>query len=59
MQRNGQKHDKNLKEKNGRKTVSPPSFFCKRFLTWTFPIIFNGVFELPLLRNAPKRHERK
>ena len=35
------------------------NFFGQKFLTWTFPkFFFNGVFELPLLRNAQKRHKK-
>jgi hypothetical protein len=47
------------KEKNGRNSFSPPHFFGKKFLTWTFSQKFlNGVFGLPLLRNAQKRHKK-
>jgi hypothetical protein len=34
------------------------NFFGQKFLTWTFPQKHYGVFELPLLRNAQKRHQK-
>ena len=34
------------------------NFFGQKFLTWTFPKSFYGVFELPLLGNAQKRHKK-
>jgi hypothetical protein len=33
------------------------NFFGQKFLTWTYPKGFLGVFELPLLRNAEKHHK--
>jgi hypothetical protein len=36
----------------------PPQLFCKKLLTYEwFAKSFNSVFELPLLRNAQKRHK--
>jgi hypothetical protein len=35
------------------------NFFGQKFLTWTFPKKVFGVFELPLLRNAQKRHGKR
>jgi hypothetical protein len=35
------------------------NFFGKKFLTWTSPPKKNGVFELPVLRNAQKRQQKK
>jgi hypothetical protein len=34
------------------------NFFGQKLLTWIFPKSFYGVFELPLLRNAQKRHKK-
>jgi hypothetical protein len=34
------------------------NFFGQFFLTWASPRAFYGVFELPLLRNAQKRHKK-
>jgi hypothetical protein len=46
------------KGKNDRKKMVFLKFFDKKLLTWTSPknIVF-VVFELPLLRNAQKRHK--
>jgi hypothetical protein len=59
MQRNSQKRNKTKpKEKNDRKTsFFSPQLFWQKVLTWTFSNeLFCGVFELPSLRNAQKRH---
>jgi hypothetical protein len=53
MQRNGQKRDK---KSRWEKTKGKKFFFSKVF-DMDFPQkVFYGVFELPLLRNAQKRH---
>jgi hypothetical protein len=64
MQRNGQKRDKKMSMgKDDRKKV----FFLSRLSTFSAKffdmdlhqkVVF-GVFELPLLRNAQKRHKKK
>jgi hypothetical protein len=58
MHRNGQKRDKkNRREKNDRKKVFFPQLFRPKVFDMDFPHkVFYGVFELPLLRNAQKRH---
>jgi hypothetical protein len=61
MQRNGQKRDN--KNRSGKTTGKVIvfcflSFFGKKFSTFDMDSpqrVFNGVFELPLLRNAQKR----
>jgi hypothetical protein len=64
MQRNGQKRDKKKSMGKGkdsllkdeRKKVFFPQFFRPKVFDMYFPQkLFNGVFELPLLRNAQKR----
>ena len=59
MQRNGQKRDKkNRWEKTKGKKKS--QLFRPKVFDMDFPQkVFNGVFELPLLRNAQKRHKTK
>jgi hypothetical protein len=59
MQRNGKKMRlKKSKEKNRKKLVF--STFCQKGFDMDFPKkVFNGVFELPLSRNAQKRHLKK
>jgi hypothetical protein len=50
---------KKSKEKTAGKKFSP-SFFLQKVFDIDFPQKgFNGVFELPLLRNAQKRHKRR
>jgi hypothetical protein len=49
----------NRREKMTGKKFFSLNFFDQRFLTWTFPKTMYGVFELPLLRNAQKRHKQK
>jgi hypothetical protein len=60
MQRNGQKRDKKKIDGKRRKEKS---FFSQLFRPKVFDIdfpqkVFYGVFELPLLRNAQKRHKK-
>jgi hypothetical protein len=61
MQRNGQKRPKQKSMgKDGRKKV----FFLSTFSAKAFDMdfsqkVFCGVFELPLVRNAQKRHKKK
>jgi hypothetical protein len=59
MQRNGQKCDKkNRWEKTTGKKFFFLNFFRPRAFDMYFPKkVLNGVFELPLLRNAQKRHK--
>jgi hypothetical protein len=61
MQRNGQKRDKNKSMgKDDRKKVFFLNFFCQKVFDMDFPQkVFYGVFELPLLRNAQKRHGKR
>jgi hypothetical protein len=59
MQGNGQKRDKNNFDGKRRKDFFffPPQLFRPEVFDIDFPQkVFNGVFELPLLRNAQKRH---
>jgi hypothetical protein len=60
MQRNGQKRDKKIEGKKRQETDFFPLFsqlFWQKGFDMDFPQKgFCGVFELPLLRNAPKRH---
>jgi hypothetical protein len=60
MQRNGQKRDK--KKIDGKRRKEKSFFLSQLFRPKCFDIdfpqkVFNGVFELPLFRNAQKRHE--
>jgi hypothetical protein len=48
-----------IRRGNDRKTSFPPSTFWYFFKTWIFPKKFYRVFDLPLLRNAKKRHKEK
>jgi hypothetical protein len=59
MQRNGQKRDKeNLMGKDDRDFfLFLSTFSAKSFLHKLSQKSFCGVFELPLLRNAQKRHK--
>jgi hypothetical protein len=61
VQRNRQTRDKKIegKEHQEKSFFLSHRFFGKKFLTWTSPKKFYGVFELPLLRNAEIRHEKK
>jgi hypothetical protein len=58
MQRNGQKRDKNKSMgKDDRKNVFFSQLFRPKVFDMDFPQeFFYSVFELPLLRNAQKRH---
>jgi hypothetical protein len=60
MQRNGQKRDeKNRWEKTTGKKFFFLNFFRPKVFDMYFPKkVFNGVLELPLLRNAQKRHKK-
>jgi hypothetical protein len=50
---------KNRWEKTTEKGFFFLNFSGQKFLTWTFPNkFFYGLFELPLLRNAQKRHKK-
>jgi hypothetical protein len=60
MQRNGQKRDK---KKRREKTTGKKGVFSQLFPPKVFDMdspqkVFHGVFELPLFRNAQKRHKR-
>jgi hypothetical protein len=60
MQRNGQKRDKKKSMgKDDRKKVFFSQLFRPKVFDMDFPqkAVF-GVFELPLLRNAQKRHKK-
>jgi hypothetical protein len=51
---------KKSKGKDDRKKVFFPQLFRTEVFDMDFPPkVFNGVFELPLLRNAHKRHTKK
>jgi hypothetical protein len=56
--RNGQKHDKKKSMgKDERKQVLFSQLFRPKVFDMDFPQkVFDAVFELPLLRNAQKRH---
>jgi hypothetical protein len=60
MQRNGQKRDKkNRREKTTGKKFFFLNFFRPKVFDMYFPKkVLNGVFELPLLKNAQKRHKK-
>jgi hypothetical protein len=59
IQRNCQKHDKNQsKEKTTWSFGFPQTFWQKAFDMDSPQNVFYGVFELPLLRNAQKRHKK-
>jgi hypothetical protein len=47
-----------IKKRRWGKTTGGGDLSClgQKLLTWTFPQKNSGVFELPLLRNAQKRH---
>jgi hypothetical protein len=46
-------------EKDDRKKVFFSQLFRPKVFDMDFPQkVFNGVFELPLLRNAQKRHKK-
>ena len=47
------------KRRQGIFFFSQMHFFGQKLLTWTSPNFFWGVFELPMLRNAQKRHNKK
>jgi hypothetical protein len=58
--RNTQKRDKALKSREKNDIEIFVVLFWKKFSTWTFyKNIFDGVFELLLPRNAPKRTKKK
>jgi hypothetical protein len=59
MQRNGQKRYGKNRGENDRKKDFFSTAMAIVFLTWTFPNIFYGVFELLLLRNAQTHHTQK
>jgi hypothetical protein len=51
-------------QRNGQKDDSKEVFFSQLFWAEAFDLdfpqnVFNGVFELPLFRNAQKRHLKK
>jgi hypothetical protein len=51
---------KNRRKKMSGKQPPPPSTFLEKvFGLYVFHCFCHGVFELPLLRNAPKRHKQK
>jgi hypothetical protein len=51
---------KNLMGKDDRKKVFFSQLFRPKVFDMDFPQkVFNGVFELPWLRNAQKRHKKK
>jgi hypothetical protein len=60
MQRNGQKHDikKSMGKDERKKVFFSSQLFRPKVFDMYFPKkVFYGVFELPLLRNAQKRHK--
>jgi hypothetical protein len=61
MQRNGQKGDKTKSMgKDDRISFFSLNFFRPKVFDMYFPKkVFYGAFELPLLRNAQKRHNKK
>jgi hypothetical protein len=60
MQRNGQKRDKKVDGKDDRKRFCFSQLFRPKVFDMDFPQkVFNGVFELPLLRNAQKTPLKK
>jgi hypothetical protein len=57
MQRNGQKRDKKIEVKKTTEKNKNAQLFGQKVFDIDFPQkVFNVVFELPLLRNAHKRH---
>jgi hypothetical protein len=55
---------KNAIKKHRRENTTGKSYFFSTFWQKVFDMnfpqtVFNGVFELPLLRNAQKRHRKK
>jgi hypothetical protein len=57
MQRNGRKYDKKIEWEKRQDLFS--QLFWQMFFDMNFPQkVFNGVFELPLMRNAQERHKK-